>query len=201
MAWKNVRNTIKMKAAHPDCKVCAERAQGGAEIYELSGPGGISIYDVEKAKQIVADGRRAERIPLESLSLLLVVSEYEEAHLAHVDLGKPGIIGQRFSGPFLLDGVHRAAHYLLEKRAFPAFMLTPQETLSCLMSQDLWESNIGMVVRELRQLLQDHPEAAYLEVNLGSDPDALKQVKKLLTPQENARIVFLSDQLGRKAYK
>ncbi len=199
--WKDVRKKVKTKVEHPDCKVCAERAQGGAEIYELSGPGGISIYDVEKAKEIVADGRRVEQVPIEALSLLLAVSEYEEAHLAHVDAGKPGIIGQRFSGPFLLDGVHRAASSLREKRPFPAFMLTPQETLSCLMSQDLWESNIGMVVRELRQLLQDHPEAAYLEVNLGSDPEALKQVKKLLTPRENARIMFLSDQLGRKTQK
>ena len=54
--------------------------------------------------------------------------------------------------------------------------------------QDLWESNIGMVVRELRQLLQDHPDAAYLEVNLSSSPQALEQIKKLLTPEENARI-------------
>jgi hypothetical protein len=133
--------------------------------------------------------------------LLLAVSEYEEAHLAHVDAGKPGIIGQRFSGPFLLDGVHRAACCLLEERSFPAFLLTPQETLSCLMSQDLWESNIGMAVRELRQLLQEHPEAAYLEVNLGPDPQALEQIRKLLTPQENARIMFLSDLPGRKIKK
>jgi hypothetical protein len=45
-----------------------------------------------------------------------------------------------------------------------------------------------MVVRELRQLLQDHPDAAYLEVNLSSSPQALEQIRKLLTPEENARI-------------
>jgi hypothetical protein len=200
-AWKGFRKKVKKKTARPECKICAQRAHGGAEVYELSGPGGISIYDVEKAKQIAADGRRAEQVPIAELSLLLAVSEYEEAHLAHVDTGKPGIIGQRFRGPFLLDGVHRAARCLLEKRPFPAFFLTPQETLSCLMSQDLWESNIGMAVRELRQLLQKHPEAAYLEVNLGSDPQALEQIKKLLTPQENARIVFLPGPPGRKVKK
>jgi hypothetical protein len=196
-AWKSSHKKVKKKTKRTDCKVCAARALGGAEIYQLSGPGGTSIYDVERAKQIAADGRRAEEVPIAALSLLLAVSEYDEAHLAHVDAGKPGIIGQRFSGPFLLDGVHRAACCLLEKRPFPAFVLTPQETLSCLMSQDLWESNIGMAVRELRQLLQEHPEAAYLEVNLGPDPQALEQIRKLLTPQENARIMFLPDQPGR----
>lgn len=200
-AWKSIRKKTKRKTARAECKICAERALGGSEIYELSGPGGISIYDVERAKQIAADGRRAEQVPLPALSLLLAVSDYEEAHLAHVDAGKAGIIGQRFSGPFLLDGVHRAARCLLEKRPFPAFVLTPQETLSCLMSQDLWESNIGMVVRELRQLLQEHPEAAYLEVNLGTDPEALEQIRKLLTSQENARILFLDDRAERKAEK
>jgi predicted component of type VI protein secretion system len=85
---------------------------------------------------------------------------------------------------------------LHEQRDFHACVLTQQETLSCLVLQDLWESNVGMVVRELRQLLEDHPAAAYLEVKLDSSPEALAQIRNLLTPEENARIKFLG---GRAA--
>jgi len=187
-AW---RHSKKNKDPHSNCKICSQRKLGGAEVYELKGPGGSSIFDVEKAKQIVSDGRRPELVPADALAQLLAASHYEEAHLAHVDPDTPGILGQRFSGTFLLDGVHRAARCLQQGKDFHAFVLTQEETLSCLVLQDLWESNVGMVVRELRQLLEDHPDAAYLEVKLDSGPQALEQIRKLLTPEENARIRIL----------
>lgn len=178
----------KNKEARTGCKICAQRALGGREVFELTGAGGTSIFDVERAKQICSDGRTPQLAPADALALLLPSTHYEEAHLLHVNPDVPGILGQRFSGAFLLDGVHRAVRCLREKKDFYAYILTQEETLSCLVVQDLWESNIGMVVRELRQLLQDHPDAAYFEVNLGSSPQALEQVRKLLTPEENARI-------------
>ncbi|MGC2696762.1 MAG: hypothetical protein WA738_13335 [Candidatus Angelobacter sp.] len=184
-AW---RRSKKNKDERSNCKICAQRELGGAEVYELKGPGGSSVFDVEKAKQIAADGRPPELVPMDSLALLLAASQYEETHTAHVNTDLPGTLGQRFSGPFLLDGMHRAARCLHEGKGFHAFALTQEETLSCLVLQDLWESNIGMVVRELRQLLEEHPDTAYLEVKLDSGPQALEQVRKLLTPQENARI-------------
>jgi len=175
-----------------DCKICSQRALGGAEVYELRGPGGTSIFDVDKAKQIISDGRRPELVSAESLTRLLAATEYDRAHIGHVDAGRPGILGQRFGGLFLLDGIHRAASCLQEKQDFYAFALSQEETLSCLVLQDLWESNVGMVVRELRQLLEDHPDAAYLEVNLDCGPQAREQIRKLLTPGENARIRILT---------
>jgi hypothetical protein len=184
-AW---RRSKKKKDQRSDCKICAQRELGGAEVYELKGPGGSSLFDVEKAKQIVSNGRPAELLPPGTPALLLGVSHYEESHLAHVNPDSPGILGQRFSGPFLLDGVHRAARCLQQGKDFHAFVLTQEETLSCLVLQDLWESNVGMVARELRQLLEDHPDAAYLEINLDSGPEALEQIRKLLTPEENSRI-------------
>jgi hypothetical protein len=184
-AWRRPK---KKKDRRNNCKICSQRELGGAEVYELKGPGGSSLFDVEKAKQIVSDGRRPELLPPEALAPLLAASHYEEAHLPHVDLDSPGILGQRFTGPFLLDGVHRAVRCLRQGRGFHAFVLTPEETLSCLVLQDLWGSNVGVVVRELRQLLADHPDAAYLEVKLDSGPEALEQIRKLLTPEENARI-------------
>lgn len=175
-----------------ECNICSQRKLGGAEVYELKGPGGSSLFDVEKAQQIVSDGRRPEFLPREALAPLLAASRYEEAHLAHVDPARAGILGQRFSGFFLLDGVHRAARCLQQGKDFHVFVLTPEETLSCLVLQDLWESNVGMVARELRQLLQDHPDTAYVEVELDCGPQALEQIRKLLTPEENARIRIVS---------
>ena len=184
-AW---RRSKKKKDQRSNCKICSQRELGGAEVYELQGPGGSSLFDVEKAKQIVSDGRRAELLPADALAPILAASHYEEAHLAHVNPESPGILGQRFSGFFLLDGVHRAARCLQQGKDFHAFVLTQEETLSCLVLQDLWESNVGMVASELRQLLEDHPDMAYVEVKLDSGPEALEQIRKLLTPEENARI-------------
>lgn len=192
-AWRRFK---KKQDERSNCKICSQRKLGGAEVYELKGPGGSSIFDVEKAKQIVAAGRPPQQVPTDMLAQLLAASHYEQAHLPHVDLRSPGILGQRFSGPFILDGVHRAARCLHLGKDFHAFVLTQEETLSCLVLQDLWESNVGMVVRELRQLLEDHPADAYLEVKLDSTPEALEQIRKLLTPEENARIKFLG---GRAA--
>jgi hypothetical protein len=192
-AW---RRSKKGKDTQHGCAICLQRKLGGVEVYELKGEGGSSVFDVEKAKQIAADGRRPVLVPPDALAPFLEASHYEEAHLPHVDLAAPGILGQRFSGLFILDGVHRAARCLHEQRDFHACVLTQQETLSCLVLQDLWESNVGMVVRELRQLLEDHPAAAYLEVKLDSSPEALAQIRNLLTPEENARIKFLG---GRAA--
>jgi hypothetical protein len=174
---------------------------GGAEVYELKGEGGTSIFDVERAKQIASNGRRAELVPADTLTLLLATSRYEEAHTAHVNVDAPGILGQRFNGPFLLDGMHRAARCRREKKDFRAFVLSQEETLACLVLQDLWESNVGMVVRELRQLLEETPDAVYVEVKLESGPEALSQIRKLLTPKENARIKILAKKVILKASK
>ena len=184
-AWRRFK---RKQDERSNCKICSQRQMGGAEIYELKGPGGSSVFDVEKAAQMASDGRRPVLVPADALALFLAASHYEEMHLPHVDPDSPGILGQRFSGTFLLDGVHRAARCLQQGKDFYAFVLTQEETLACLVLQDLWESNVGIVARELRQLLEEHPETAYLEVKLDCGPQALEQIRKLLTPEENARI-------------
>lgn len=170
------------------CRVCEQRRLGGGEIYELKGDAGTSVYDVDLAKQTVSVRQSAELVPLDMLTDLLQGSRHVEAHLAHVDPAKPGILGQRFSGPFLLDGVHRATRCIREHRNFFAFVLSQEETLSCLMSQDLWESNVGMAVRKLRQLLAGTPGSEAIEVELECSAEAVEQIRKLLTAEENARI-------------
>jgi hypothetical protein len=170
------------------CRVCEQRRLGGGEIYELRGDAGTSVYDVDLAKRTVSNRRSAELIPFDTLTDLLQGSHHVEAHLAHVDPSKPGILGQRFKGLFLLDGLHRATRCVREHHSFSAFVLSPEETLSCLMSQDLWESNVGMVVRELRQLLAGATGSEAIEVELECSAEAVEHIRKLFTEEENARI-------------
>jgi len=190
------RRSRKGKDTRHGCAICSQRKLGGAEVYELKGEGGASVFDVEKARKIAADGRRSLPVPTDMLAQLLSSTHYEQAHLPHVDPAAPGILGQRCNGLCILDGAHRAARCLHEQLDFHAYILTQQETLSCLVLQDLCESTVSMIVSELRQLLEDHPAAAYLEIKLDSNPEALVRIRNLLTPEENARIKFLG---GRAA--
>ncbi len=179
------------KAAHQrrkKCRVCEQRRLGGGEIYELRGDAGTSVYDVDLAKRTVSGRRTAELVSFDALTDLLQGSRHVEAHLAHVDPAKPGIVGQRFNGLFLLDGLHRATRCVREHRNFSAFVLSQEETLSALRSQDLWESNVGMAVRELRQLLAGATGSEGIEVELECSADAIEQIRKLLTVEENTRI-------------
>jgi hypothetical protein len=172
------------------CCICSQRSLGGGEVYVLKGESGISIFDVDKAKQTVSDGRSPHLVPAEMLSEILQFSEHEVSHLSHVNPEIPGIIGQRFGGPFLLDGVHRGVRCRREGRDFRILLLSPEETRLCLLSQDIAETDVGIAVRELRKLLAKHPESDHLEVSIECTPEALAQIRKLLTKEENARITI-----------
>jgi hypothetical protein len=181
--WRNKTG----RRRHKKCRVCEQRRLGGGEIYELRGDAGTSVYDVDQAKRIVSDLRSASPISPDKLTDLLQGSRHVETHLAHVDPAVPGIIGQRFSGAFLLDGAHRAWRSVCEQRHFFAFVLSQEETLSCLVSQDIGESNVGMAVRELRQLLAGNSGNEGIEVELECSAEAVEHIRKLLTAEENAR--------------
>jgi len=152
----------------------------------------MSIFDVDRAKTIASDGRPPQLVPAEALREMLQFMEHEPAHLSHVNPEVPGIIGQRFGGPFLLDGIHRGVRCLRENRDFRIFVLSPEETRLCLLSQDIGETDVGIAVREMRKLLAKHPETEHLEVEIECSPDALAQIRKLLTPDENDRITIRS---------
>jgi hypothetical protein len=178
----------KKTPGNPSCHICSQRRLGGSEVYVLKGESGISIFDVDKAKKIASDGRSPQQVPAEALREMLQFIEHEAAHLSHVNPEMPGIIGQRFGGPFLLDGIHRGVLCLKENRDFRIFVLSPEETRFCLLSQDIGETDVGIAVRELRKLLAKHPETHHLEVGIECSPEALAQIRKLLTKEENARI-------------
>jgi hypothetical protein len=56
------------------------------------------------------------------------------------------------------------------------------------LSQDIGETDVGVAVRALRQLLVDYPETYDLEIEIDGGPEAIEQIRKLLTPEENRRI-------------
>jgi hypothetical protein len=140
------------------------------------------------AKQIIADGRSAQPIATDSLKKILETSFHEQTHLPHVDPASPGIVGQRVSGPFLLDGAHRAARCLKEGRVFHAFVLQPEETRTCLLAQDVAETDVGVAATALRELLANASGGERIDVKMKSSSEAVAQIRKLLTPEENARI-------------
>ena len=182
-----VDNRKSKKKKVRGCPVCSQRQLGGGEIYVLKGEEGLSIFDVARAVQIVSDGRHAQVIDTEAVGELLGATSYEEAHLVHVDPALPGIVGQRFQSRFLLDGVHRAARCLKEGRPFHAFVLSAEETRSSVLWQEIGETNVGLVARELRLLLAKNPESD-IEVEIPCSPESVIKVRKLLTKGENARV-------------
>jgi hypothetical protein len=171
-----------------NCPICSQRGLGGGEIYVLAGDAGSSVFDVEKAKHIASDARASHSIPRDMLERMLQLNHFESLHLHHVKPREPGIVGQRSAGPFLIDGTHRAVRSLREHNQFFAFLLSPEETQSCLLSQDIGETDIGVAVRQVRRLLANHRDTHDLEIEIDGGAEAIAQIRKLLTPDENRRI-------------
>lgn len=182
---------------HPNCPICSQRGLGGGEIYVLAGDAGSSIFDVEKAKHIISDGRASHSMPVNMLERMLQLNHFESLHLHHVKAQEPGIVGQRSAGPFLIDGTHRAVRSLRENNQFFAFLLSPEETQSCLLSQDIGETDVGVAVREVRRLLANHRDTHDLEIEIDAGGEAIAQIRKLLTPEENRRIRITTAQPPR----
>lgn len=191
------RRARKNSRHQSNCPICSQRSLGGGEIYVMSGDAGISIFDVEKAQHIASDGRACRPIPIDMLERMLQLNRFESLHLRHVNTQGHGIVGQRSAGPFLIDGTHRAVRSMREHREFCAFVLSPEETQSCLLSQDIGETDVGIAVRALRKLLVDHPEAHDLEIEIDGGAEAIAQIRKLLTPEENRRIRITTVQRPR----
>jgi hypothetical protein len=178
----------KGQSKKAECRICSSRGRKGAsEIYEVTGEAGTSMFDVAKAKEIVGDGRAPHVLPRNLLRSVPEQHQFEEAHLAHVKASVPGILGKYRGGIVLIDGMHRAIRCLREGKEFRAYFLDEEECLSCVVSQDLWETNAGTIAAKLRELLRNHPERD-VEVQLRCPPSFVAQIRKLLTPEQNARV-------------
>jgi len=173
------------------CPVCTARRQAGTtEVYLISEGEDRYFFNVDRAKQIVSDGRPAIAIAEATIRRIMAVNEYIPMHLAHVDPKKPGIMLQRFGGLVLLDGIHRSVLSLQQGRAFHAYALNYPESLACLVRQEIASNNPGSIVRKLRKVMSTAPASTPVEAEVECTPEVLAQVRAALTPEEQRRLIL-----------
>jgi hypothetical protein len=148
------------------------------------------FFNVDKAKTIVTD----ERPPLElgeaTIKRMTLLNAWEESHLPHVDINKPGILVQRFGGLILLDGIHRAVRCLREGTTFRAYMLNYEESLACIVRQDIASSDAIAIVEKLRRVLGTAPRSDRIEAEIECSPETLARVQMMLNPEEKQRFIL-----------
>lgn len=119
---------------------CCRRKEGGDEVYRYFGRN--FIFDVDRANEIVRDGREPVELEEESTRMSVECSRICEPHIPHVDPSRPGIIaqiecladdGEVVKGQVLIDGNHRAARCLQLDRPFFAYLLSEEETSEILL--------------------------------------------------------------------
>jgi hypothetical protein len=98
---------------------------------------GLYEFDVDLACELVQDGRESVELEEDDVRYSATGSHINKSHLPNVDPTRPGIIahvryetddGRAYLGHVLIDGNHRAARCMAEKRPFEAYLLTPDES-------------------------------------------------------------------------
>jgi len=124
------------RSAKP-CPICSERRNAASEVFVVGKGPDKHVINVEKARRIVADGRRATVLSEQTIKRLMTVTQHVPEHLPHVDPTQPGIILHRYGGLVLLDGIHRAVRAVQENRSFYVYTLSNHESLACLVREDI----------------------------------------------------------------
>jgi glutamate-1-semialdehyde 2,1-aminomutase len=114
------------------------RCRGGPETFYYLG--GQYLYDVDRARELVQDGRETVEVDEDTLRESIEESELDECHLDHVDPQVPGIIahifydqaGETIQGHVLIDGHHRGARCLRDGLPFLAYLLDETESRAVL---------------------------------------------------------------------
>lgn len=148
------------------------------------------LFNVDRAKKIVSDGRSSVVVPGPTIRNMIKVNDYTPMHLPHVDPERPGIVLQRFGGLVLLDGIHRAVLSLQRRRAFHATMLSYEESLACLVRQEIASTDAGSIVEKLRRVMATAPASAPIEAEVECTAEVLAQVQATLTPEERQRLIL-----------
>lgn len=174
-----------------DCPICSARRQKGTtEIYMIGEGEDRYFFNVDKAKTMALDGRPAIAIAESTLQRVAAVNDYSPVHLAHVDPDKPGIMVQRFGGLVLLDGIHRAVRCLNHGKPFSACMLNYQESLACLVRQEIASTDAASIVEKLRKVMSTASTIEPIEAEIECTPEVLASVRALLTPEERLRFIL-----------
>jgi hypothetical protein len=173
------------------CGICeSRRRQATVEIYQFSDEVDSYIFQINKAKEIVEDGRTALPVSTEMLRCFIGISEFDFAHLPHVDPSCPGIFTRRFGAPVLLDGIHRAIRCFAEQREFHAFELRYEESLECLLQQRVSIKDAAAIVRKLRRGREFFPPSGPVDTPIECAPEVLRQVEQMLTAEERQHFLL-----------
>ena len=172
------------------CPICAARQPGTTEVYVISESNDRYFFNVDKAKAIVTDERPSLELGEATIKRMMLLNAWEESHLPHVDAKRPGILVQRFGGLILLDGIHRAVRSLREEKAFRAYMLNYEESLACIVRQDIASSDAIAIVEKLRRVLGTAPRSDRIEAEIECSPATLARVQMMLQPEEKQRFTL-----------
>lgn len=173
------------------CPVCSSRRQKGTiEVYVVGEGEDRYFFNVDKAKTMVGEGRAAIAIAEPSLRRMIMVNDYSPAHLDHVKPDRPGIMVERFGGAVLMDGIHRAVRCLKDGRIFHAYTLTYEQSLACLIRQEIASSDAASIVAKLRKVMRTAPGLHPIEAQIECDPEELEKARAMLTPEERSRLVL-----------
>jgi len=179
------------KEKEESCSICEGRKiTGTTEAFVIRDGPDRHLFDVNKAKKLVADGRPAIELAPQAILEILKVNYYDPNHLEHVDPEKPGILLQRFGGLVLIDGIHRAARCQQEGRDFHVYVLNYKESLACLVRQDIASNDPQAIADKLRKVLERDPGEGPLEAEIECSPQVLQRIRALLTHEENKRLVL-----------
>jgi glutamate-1-semialdehyde 2,1-aminomutase len=112
----------------------------GKEVYNYMHS--AYVFDVDRARALVSDGREPVELEEESVRGSVDHSRIHDDHVAHVNPSFPGIIaylsyldvtGDEVEAHLLIDGNHRAARCLRDQRPYYAYLLTPEESRAVLL--------------------------------------------------------------------
>lgn len=134
--------TTKKKSPRPRLPECCRRKREGGEIYRYFYRN--FEFDVDRANELVQDGRKPVLLERESVRLSVENSRIDVNHVRHVDPKRPGIVahvrvvteeGKTVHGHVLIDGNHRAAACLQCRRPFRVFVLSKKESREILLKE------------------------------------------------------------------
>ena len=185
------RRTDEGRSRGERCAICeSRRQQATVEIFQFSDEVDTYIFQIDTAKKIVADGRAAQPVSQEMVRAFAGMNEFDLDHMPHVDPTRPGIFTRRFGAPILLDGTHRAIRCFAKQQQFYAVELSYEESVECLLQQQISSKDAAAIVRKLRQVLNVFPSSGPVDTPLEYAPEVVREVEKMLTAEERLHFIL-----------
>jgi hypothetical protein len=129
-------STVETAQTPSECRICQAR---GPETFNFMKR--RYIFDVDKARRFVQDGREPIELEPEDVRYSLEKCRLHKNHIPHVNVRYPGIIahvwhpnasGEMVHGHRLIDGHHRAARCLELGVPFLVYVLAEDESRAIL---------------------------------------------------------------------